>query len=97
MSQIVNRRRRPDGIDAAFSLYIAIVPIVLIALAGQSACVESGDLTWAAVNSAVRAKYPEVEHLTTSELAAWIQSDSTLAPILLDVREPDEYDEAPRR
>ncbi|MCH7548797.1 MAG: rhodanese-like domain-containing protein [Candidatus Krumholzibacteriota bacterium] len=87
-SETVDRSSTPPKRVFAATL----IPWVLIAVAGQGACVQSGDLTWAAVNSTVHAKYPEVAHLTTSELSARMQSDSALAPILLDAREPDEYE-----
>jgi rhodanese-related sulfurtransferase len=65
--------------------------MVLVALAGLNSCVEGDELTWAAVNSAVKVKYPQVPHLTTADLDVRLRSDSTLAPVLLDVREPDEF------
>jgi len=66
---------------------------VAIALVVSTGSVASGDeaLTWPEVNAAVRTRYKSVEYLSTSALAAWTQSDSVPKPILLDVRELDEY------
>ncbi len=82
-----NRERRHGGC-AAIVLYIAVA---LIASTRPIAC-GAGVLTWTSVKSAVRTKYPTVEHLTTLELSTWMQSDSTPVPILLDARDPEEYD-----
>jgi len=78
---------RKHGVGAVFVLYIAFA---LLAWTGPIAC-GNGVLTWPAVKSAVRMNYPAVKHLTTSELATWIQSDSTPVPIMLDARAPEEY------
>ena len=43
---------------------------------------------WASLGSAIRSRYPEVRHITTSELASRIESQSQ---ILLDVRTADEF------
>ncbi|MFM9884862.1 MAG: rhodanese-like domain-containing protein [Burkholderiales bacterium] len=43
---------------------------------------------WASLGSAIRSRYPEVRHITTSELAVRLAGQS---PILLDVRTADEF------
>jgi len=48
-------------------------------------------LSWERVLAKVRGDFPRVEQLSTAELAAWLADDSRPAPLLLDVREADEY------
>ena len=75
---------------ATFGRLTALIALALIASTVSVAC--GGDaLSWESVNATVRAKYKSVEYLSTSALAVWTQSDSVPAPILLDVRELDEY------
>ena len=78
-------RRRQGAVSAA------AIAIILLVSTWSIACGDE-DLTWATVNSAVRAKYGSVEHLSTSELARWIQTDSVPVPVLIDSREPEEFD-----
>jgi rhodanese-related sulfurtransferase len=70
---------------------ILCVAMALVTSAGLNSYVESGELTWPAINSMIKADYPQVRHLTTADLVVMLQSDSTPAPILLDVRQPDEF------
>jgi rhodanese-related sulfurtransferase len=51
--------------------------------------VRSGML--AAVKKLVRARFPDVPHLTTSQLADWLADAQRLAPLLLDVRSEEEF------
>jgi rhodanese-related sulfurtransferase len=44
-----------------------------------------------AMKRIVRAKFPSVQQLSTSELAAWLADRSRPAPLLLDAREPAEF------
>ncbi len=88
MSTSETLNRRPGIARARLVLCIAMV---LLALVGSSSCAEGGELSWAAINAAIKLEYPRIHHLTTAELVARLQSDSTLSPILLDVREPDEF------
>lgn len=48
-------------------------------------------LTWERVLERVRGEFPAVEQLTTEQLAAWIADTERPAPILLDVRQAEEY------
>ena len=51
----------------------------------------AGDVSWAAVDAAVRARSASVPTLTTAELAAWLGDETRPAPVLLDARAPAEY------
>jgi rhodanese-related sulfurtransferase len=70
---------------------ILCVAAALVTLAGLNSYVEGGELTWPAVNTSIKTDYPQVRHLTTADLVVMLQSDSTPAPTLLDVRQPDEF------
>lgn len=61
--------------------------------AGLPAIGESGGGDgMAAMTATVRSKFPGVPQLRTAELAAWLQKKKALAPQLLDVREPREFE-----
>lgn len=47
---------------------------------------------WTLVNAKIRREFPDVERITTAELAAWLNDESRPAPLLLDVRTRAEYD-----
>ncbi len=76
-------RRRGSG-------SILLAALFLAAVVSNTSC-RTGEMTWAGVKEDVRDKYPTVVQLATPELASWLQSDSTSPPILLDVRQADEY------
>ena len=47
-------------------------------------------MAWAALKETIRTAFPEVRHLSTDSLAAWLASPSA-APLLLDVRAEAEF------
>ncbi len=51
----------------------------------------SQDLAWSTVLESIRRDYPTVPQLSTDSLAAWLADSTATPPVLLDVREPDEY------
>jgi rhodanese-related sulfurtransferase len=68
-----------------------VAAVALVFLPGLQSSVAGGEWSWAAVHAGIKFQYPRVRHITTDELAARLVSDTTVAPILLDVREPDEF------
>ncbi len=44
-----------------------------------------------AMKQLVRSKFPKVRQLSTEELARWLADTNSPAPILLDVRKPEEF------
>lgn len=69
---------------SAFLICIALLPALL-----STSCRVPED--WAALNAAINLRFPSVEHVTTAELARWMAQPDTVAPLLLDVRDPAEY------
>lgn len=59
-----------------------------LALLLASCSQESG---WTAVQQGISAAYPDVPRVSTDSLAAWLDADSTRPPVLLDVRQAEEY------
>ena len=49
-------------------------------------------LGWLAVNAETRHKFPTVQDIQTRGLAAWLNDPQRPQPVLLDVREPAEFD-----
>jgi rhodanese-related sulfurtransferase len=47
--------------------------------------------TWAAVQSLIRARFPQVQPLSTATLADWLAQEGE-HPLLLDARKPEEYE-----
>ncbi len=66
-------------------LFLALVSLVPWGLGCRP------QLSWERVLQQVREDFPQVEQLSTADLAAWLADDSRLAPVLLDVREADEF------
>ena len=64
-----------------------------IALAGTVvgilACRDHGSLEWEAVKTAIRSDYPTVKHVSTEELAYWLQQGDPV--VLIDARKHEEY------
>ncbi len=50
-----------------------------------------GQLTWEHILSEVRQAYPDVRFISTGELASWLADADRGRPLLLDVRELEEY------
>ena len=46
---------------------------------------------WWSVDLLIRLKFPEIEQLSTEELAAWLNNKNQVNPILLDARTLAEY------
>lgn len=51
----------------------------------------SDDMDWESVKLMVRNQFPSVSQISVDGLNTWILEDSSTAPVLLDVREPEEY------
>lgn len=49
-------------------------------------------LSWQVVKAETRHQFPNVPRLQTSELAGWLDDPQRQRPVLLDVREPAEFD-----
>ena len=64
------------------------LPMCLL-LVATSALADTND--WAALKKQIRAKYPTVREITTDELAAWLSDPQRPAPVVLDVRSPEEF------
>ena len=52
----------------------------------------SHGLGWALVNAKIRHDFPNLDRITTAELAAWLADKQRTAPLLLDVRTRAEFD-----
>ena len=46
---------------------------------------------WSAVEESITSNYPDVRQLSTDSLTAWLEASSKQKPILLDVRQEEEY------
>jgi rhodanese-related sulfurtransferase len=61
--------------------------VVLFALAGSSY-----GFGWTLVNAKIPQDFPEVKRITTAELAAWLEDEERVVPLLLDVRTTAEFE-----
>lgn len=68
--------------------YICLLCIVVL-LCGFRWSLSFGELTWEKVNAAIKADYPGVAHIDTSDLQKLIRERRGL--VLIDVRESEEY------
>ena len=65
---------------------LALLALVLIATAGCS-----DRMSWTEIDDAIESRYPGVSHLSTDSLATWLTDPTLSEPILLDVREAEEF------
>jgi rhodanese-related sulfurtransferase len=47
---------------------------------------------WFLLKKSLRTRFPKVEWISTSDLAAWLADKNRPAPLLLDVRTPEEWE-----
>lgn len=52
----------------------------------------SQDRAWSRVLKDIRKRYPEVNQLSTNALATWLADEDRRQPLLVDAREPAEYE-----
>ena len=50
-----------------------------------------GKLSWRLIKLLIQLQFPEVQHLSTQDLAVWLQQESRSQPLLLDARTKAEY------
>ncbi len=48
-------------------------------------------LKWDLLHSLIQLQFPSVNHISTEELALWLEDKNTTDPLLLDARTPLEY------
>lgn len=65
-----------------------IAPLFLLLLAPHVGCGQAP--SWSVLKQTIRATYPDVRHVSTDSLAAWLQA-APAPPLLLDVRTADEF------
>lgn len=49
-------------------------------------------LSWQLIKLLIRLQFPEVQQLSTKDLAVWLQKDGVSKPLLLDARTREEYE-----
>ena len=49
-------------------------------------------LAWPRVKGSIRAEFPKVSQLAANDLAAWLDDPKRTPPLLLDVRQAEEYE-----
>ncbi len=69
----------------------SFVLLPLIVLLHFSACSAQSRLEWAPLKKEIRSKFPTVKHISTEDLAVWLDSADSTKPVLLDVRNPEEF------
>lgn len=77
------QQRRTAGARAA--LAIALLGLIAFTFAGCR------PLDWFLLKRALRAKFSDVDWITTQQLADWLHSKDRPPPVLLDVRTPAEW------
>jgi rhodanese-related sulfurtransferase len=67
------------------------VLLAVTLLAGAFAALGLRSVDWFLLKKSLRHKFTKVEWISTSELADWLASKHRPAPVLLDVRMPEEW------
>ena len=70
-----------------------LASVLLLAGASAPGCAQSdgGSLSWKAVGAMIESDFPDVQAVSTADLAAWLADSTRAAPLLIDAREPAEY------
>ncbi|MBT4501449.1 MAG: rhodanese-like domain-containing protein [Gemmatimonadetes bacterium] len=74
------------------------IPTLLLAFAhaglfaAQFGCSSGASASWSLVKKAIRLRNPSVAQLSTEDLAAWLAKPDTTRPLLLDIRDPAEFE-----
>lgn len=78
-----------------------LVPVALITLLTQFGCAKAPQYfsqvsaqapNWSSLKQQIRAEFPQVSHTSTEQLADWLTQSDETGPLLLDVRQPEEYE-----
>jgi rhodanese-related sulfurtransferase len=83
--EIVSPTRGSHFPNARLGLLITGLIVLAFALLGLRS------VDWFLLKKSLRHKFPKVEWISTSELADWLANKRRLAPVLLDVRTPEEW------
>jgi rhodanese-related sulfurtransferase len=69
-------------------------PVLIVGglLAAALAALGFRSVDWFLLKKSLRHKFPKVEWISTGELADWLADTRRPAPVLLDVRTPEEWD-----
>ena len=83
--EIVSPVRGSRVPNARLGLFITGLIVLAVALLGLRS------VDWFLLKKSLRHKFAKIEWISTSELAAWLANDRRPAPVLLDVRTPEEW------
>src|SRR6478736_9247021 len=73
------------GRNVRRGLFIISLIVAALALLGMRS------VDWFLLKKSLRHKFPKIEWISTSELADWLANKHRPAPVLLDVRTPEEW------
>ena len=85
MEYLNTKRRGKKRAVARRVIGVALLLVVACALAGCRS------VDWFLLKRTLRAKFSDVDLITTQQLATWLNSQDRPAPVLLDVRTPAEW------
>src|SRR2546423_5035558 len=83
--EIISPTRRSRFPNARLGLVITALIIFAFGLLGMRS------VDWFLLKKSLRHKFTKVEWISTSELADWLANKRPPAPVLLDVRTPEEW------
>ena len=83
--EIISPRRGSRFANARLGLFITGLIVLAIALLGMRS------VDWFLLKKSLRHKFTKIEWISTSELADWLAYQRRPAPVLLDVRTPEEW------
>ena len=86
MDYLNTKRRGKKRAVARRVIGVALLLFVACALAGCRS------VDWFLLKRTLRAKFSDVDWITTQQLATWLNSKDRPAPVLLDVRTPAEWE-----
>ena len=69
----------------AFSVWLCAAVLII------NGCTPGTNHTWDSVMNKIRNKYPAVKQLSTNELQELLNNKKSITPLIIDVREPEEY------
>jgi rhodanese-related sulfurtransferase len=84
--EIVAPSRRPRFPNARLGLLLTGLMVLALAFFGMRS------FGWFFLKKSLRSKFTNIEWISTGELADWLANKNRPAPVLLDVRTPEEWD-----
>ncbi len=81
----------PPRVPGKSNTRLGLVLTALIVLVAGYGATKTSAFQWFLLRASLRSQFPQVQWISTQELAAWQEDRQRQSPLLLDVRTPEEW------